>query len=263
MRNRPGFTLIELLVVVAIIAILMAILLPSLRRAREQSKAVACSSNLRQLGMMTYMYIQENDGYFPSHDYGSANSSYYGTDRWFGEPIGYLHKSTNFASLKLLACPADTYSGRIFTAPSGNNLAAGLGIPSGLILSPFRVSIGYCRFTTERPGNNNPGSATVNTRKLSGYTNLSIIALMFDSSHPVVDMSLNDQFCRISLSNADTKWPEGTYPKTYFDSPGMARHMSQNNVLFMDGHAEPVSQRNTFSLRFIDKGNYSKDGVFY
>ncbi len=64
-RNcRKGFTLIELLVVVAIISLLMSILLPSLSKAREQSKLVACASNLRQLSMAMEIYADSNSGYY-------------------------------------------------------------------------------------------------------------------------------------------------------------------------------------------------------
>lgn len=64
MRNK-AFTLIELLVVVAIIALLMSVLLPSLANAREQAKKVKCMSNLRQLGAAIFMYAQEYNGTMP------------------------------------------------------------------------------------------------------------------------------------------------------------------------------------------------------
>ncbi len=60
--RRHAFTLIEVLVVVAIIALLVAILLPSLSRARAQARAVACQSNLRQLGIAWHMYAGAHDG---------------------------------------------------------------------------------------------------------------------------------------------------------------------------------------------------------
>jgi len=60
MRNR-AFTLIELLVVIAIIAVLMAILMPSLRLAREQARSIACSSNLKTLVLGWRLYADEND----------------------------------------------------------------------------------------------------------------------------------------------------------------------------------------------------------
>jgi len=60
-----GFTLIELLVVVAIIALLISILLPSLARARESARAVMCLSNLKQIGLATVMYTTEYKGQLP------------------------------------------------------------------------------------------------------------------------------------------------------------------------------------------------------
>ncbi len=59
--NADGFTLIELLVVISIIAVLLAVLLPSLQRVRKQAKAVACQSNLRQWGVVFSMYMNEHN----------------------------------------------------------------------------------------------------------------------------------------------------------------------------------------------------------
>jgi len=64
MFRKRAFTLIELLVVIAIIALLMAVLMPSLQRAREQARAVGCQSNLRQWAYYFTMYTQDTDGLF-------------------------------------------------------------------------------------------------------------------------------------------------------------------------------------------------------
>jgi len=65
-RFLTGFTLIELLVVIAIIALLMAILMPALQRVKEQAREMACRANLRQYGIAQSMYLDDNDGRYPS-----------------------------------------------------------------------------------------------------------------------------------------------------------------------------------------------------
>jgi len=62
MRRRAGFTLIELLVVIAVLALLVAILVPSLRRARDLAVEAVCASNLRGLGSAVHLYANDADG---------------------------------------------------------------------------------------------------------------------------------------------------------------------------------------------------------
>lgn len=64
--RRKGFTLIELLVVIAIIALLLAVLVPSLRTAKDYARKVVCQSNLRQWGNCFLLYTQDNNNMF--HD---------------------------------------------------------------------------------------------------------------------------------------------------------------------------------------------------
>jgi len=66
-----GFTLIELLVVIAIIAVLLAIIMPAMRRIKESAKQTICKSNLRNIGIAVFMYLDDNDRKLPN--YRSAN----------------------------------------------------------------------------------------------------------------------------------------------------------------------------------------------
>jgi prepilin-type N-terminal cleavage/methylation domain-containing protein len=75
-RLKEGFTLIELLVVVAIIAILAAMLLPAMARAKQKAQTTSCMSNLKQAGLAMEMYIEDHEDFLPGPCYGGARASY-------------------------------------------------------------------------------------------------------------------------------------------------------------------------------------------
>jgi len=95
MPRKNAFTLIELLVVVAIIAMLMAILMPALQRARAQGREVACQSNLKQMGLTFSMYANDNNGYFHEEDGSDPR------DSWVPAMRPYYSREP-----KIRSCPA-------------------------------------------------------------------------------------------------------------------------------------------------------------
>ena len=93
-QSRDGFTLVELLVVIAIIAILAALLMPALAQGKARGKSAGCLNNLRQIGLATQMYADENESYPPAW----VDS----TTRWMDLIQPYLSKKSG-----VYLCPAD------------------------------------------------------------------------------------------------------------------------------------------------------------
>ena len=105
--SRSAFTLIELLVVIAIIAILAAILFPVFARARENARRSSCISNMKQIGLGVFQYLQDYDEKFPL----AVTGRYYSATEsmgWADEVQPYLK------SIQIYQCPSET------TPPSSN-----------------------------------------------------------------------------------------------------------------------------------------------
>ena len=95
-----AFTLIELLVVISIIAILAALVLPALSRAKESGRATVCLSNLHQIGLALQVYVGDYNNRLPS-----MSDIYPGVTNAFPGPNQVL--SNQLANLNVLRCPSD------------------------------------------------------------------------------------------------------------------------------------------------------------
>jgi prepilin-type N-terminal cleavage/methylation domain-containing protein len=100
---RQAFTLIELLVVIAIIAILAALLLPALARAKERAYRITCVNNTRQMATYLQLYTEDNRDIFPAHrNQNQSDNAVTALTNWWGMTIiDYARNQTN-----LFRCPA-------------------------------------------------------------------------------------------------------------------------------------------------------------
>lgn len=284
-----AFTLIELLVVVAIIALLIAILLPSLASAREQSRAAVCLANQRQLGIGTRMYLDEHRGeLFHHHDgwvlddgtqvdtlpttiggvAGGGVGHSAAEKPWVIYLQPYLRSrevafcpSDNTPRSKLLTMTLEAFNGGITSTdeepPPSSELAVAerdrLTIQSFMLNSVF--SHKSARYALEGALH---GFLT-DTRAVS-LPNQNIV-MFSERNSEAMNAADNDAFGSVSQDDYDTwvgesalvRWGGDAGP---YDSQGWLRynrHGSNANYVFLDGHAERMKWNKVRELQFPDR----------
>jgi prepilin-type N-terminal cleavage/methylation domain-containing protein/prepilin-type processing-associated H-X9-DG protein len=209
MKRTDGFTLIELLVVIAIIAILMAVLMPALKRAREQGQRAACLNNLKQLQLAWILYADDNDDKVVNCEAGPENSwrGTYGRP-WVGE---------TWAS--------DWASGGQLTRDDQIK-----GIQDGA-LWPFVREIKLYQCPTGYRGEMMTYAMMIssNGRSVDGSPQFKLRLKYPDPAHRLV-------FIDEGLSSPDAYATKYLAP-TWWDQP-VTRHGDGTNFAFADGHAD-------------------------
>ena len=241
--QKQGFTLIELLVVIAIIAILAAILFPVFAQAREKARAIACLSNLKQVGLAVAQYNQDYDEKMPNGDSGYATEA-----GWASQIYPYVK------SVAAFHCPDDSGAGPKASSYGINSNFGGKpgpnqtieGTADGRALSEFNSpSKTVMLFEVANSKNydlsNNTGTYTNGYNADNQYNGGSPSGLGFGSN--------NDPNGENTTGSADSATPSDGYLKyatgylRYSAANGMftnkdGRHQMGANYLMADTHAK-------------------------
>jgi prepilin-type processing-associated H-X9-DG protein/prepilin-type N-terminal cleavage/methylation domain-containing protein len=228
-NSKPAgaFTLIELLVVIAIIAILAAMILPALAKAKQKAKGIQCVNNLKQLGLALIIYADDNK-YYPV---GVASSD----SSWLWPPLLRSTMSKS-ASTDVFRCPAAPENAQWVP-----KFGSGLSPIYGYLQDEVHMMPGGASFMSY--GYNNWGSAVngevVPNQGLGAFTDRN--ATKPESVFRPTDcIALGDSNWDLNR-HGDPNWSFGIGMYEERQWP-LDVHSSRANILFCDGHAQPLKR---------------------
>ncbi len=241
-KSRSAFTLVELLVVIGIIALLISILMPSLRKAREAAIGVTCLSQLRQIGMASRMYANDFSNVLPGPD------TYYGTD----SPIGFLEWPDYLRGQRGTVSFGPTYiktaTLRPFHCPKNNETTPG---KYGMYFTTFDSSWSPnepARFTKITNLAQSKTFHGYKLNKIRGVTDYMMFGCT--SSNKLGDGNLVDK--GTSMFRSSGPWSGGGEATRSL----WAAHSNRVNGAFADGHAESCD-----AGRLLQCSNYNGTGT--
>ncbi len=239
-KKTGGFTLIELLVVIAIIAILAAMLLPALAKAKAKGQQTACLSNMRQWGLAETMYLDDNRQVYPWPRYQTSNTGIQDNPKW-SDVLDFYNAGTGndvwFNALPSYVAGKPLYSWAIDA--TGQNSFATL---SSIFTCPTSVAQGI------NPANVSPSTGYMNAsvRPIFEYAanskslaNESSTAILKSSMvvHPSAFVLFSDVRDRSDdLPYYGTTPTDLATPHCY-TTRYSARHDKGGNITFSDGHS--------------------------